>query len=447
MKNIHLIMPFARWHLWDTLVNAYRPMNIILHPLFYRNEKRIFSTEEWIQPFVADMDAPAEYSTAIINAFIDNAGIVDGDYYVTASDDDMYERQAFDKIRRMDDPVVIISMKRGYQTPLAAPEDKAYDPTTLYADTESMKVGRIGGEQIFMKGSVLKTIYFNEWLPVVADGFVAETLKLMLGDSIRYEPNLYALFNYYEPGRWERAGLKISFGAIVNDQVRLDMCLKQSQIPGQMNVVFGAESATKGLNKLLDIIEREGADVAALVHQDMYFRQGWLVQVRDQIAKLPDSWVVAGIIGKDMKGLICGKLHDTRIPLHFNTADIHTFPHEACCFDECVILVNMKTGFRFDETLDGWDLYGTLCVLQAWEMGGTAWIIDAFAEHHCMRPFTWVPDELFKKNFKWLWTKYSGIVDRIDTTAMGMPEDMRKELRFGTSASPDVRAVNRLSMQ
>ena len=38
--------------------------------------------------------------------------------------------------------------------------------------------------------------------------------------------------------------------------------------------------------------------------------------------------------------------------------------------------------------------------VQAEGMGGTAWIIDAYAEHFCMRPFTWVPDIEFQKNFK-----------------------------------------------
>jgi len=234
---------------------------------------------------------------------------------------------------------------------------------------------------------------------------------------------------------------KIAFGVMINDILRLDMVLRQSQIDGDMHYVKNPESATRGLNLLLDIIENEGNDIAVLTHQDMYYTQGWTDKVKDQLSLLPDSWIVAGIIGKDYEGRICGKFHDMRVPLHFNTSEYHTFPHPACCFDECCIIVNMKSGFRFDETVDGFDLYGTLCVLQAWEMGGTAWVIDAFAEHYCMRPFTWVPDQLFRDNYRSLHDRFEKINNgkRLDSTAIGLPkeiiDEINEKMAFMTSAA------------
>jgi hypothetical protein len=218
--------------------------------------------------------------------------------------------------------------------------------------------------------------------------------------------------------------LKVSFGVITNDIMRLDMVLRQSEIDPAIkcHTVKCPETATKGLNKLLSIMESEGNDVAVLAHHDMFFRQGWLEQMEAQIKMLPDSWVVAGIIGKDMEGKICGRIHDMRIPLHFSTS--HKFPHPASCFDECCIIINLKKGFRFDEGLTGFDLYGTLCVLQAWEMGGTAWMINAFAEHYCMRPFTWYPDKAFEDCFKWIHRRFPN-ADRIDTTVLGVPEEKK----------------------
>ena len=210
-----------------------------------------------------------------------------------------------------------------------------------------------------------------------------------------------------------------SFGVLVNDPHRLDMVLRQSDIDGSMHAVKLPETATKGLNKLLGIIEAEGSDIAVLCHQDMYFRSGWIDQVMDQISKLPDSWIVAGVIGKDEDGKICGRLHDMRMPLHFSTS--HAFPHPASCFDECVIIVNMKKGFIFDEGLKGFDLYGTSCVCQAWEMGGTAWIIDAFCEHYCMRPFSWFPGKDFEESFKWIYNRFPN-AKRFDSTVLGVEE-------------------------
>ncbi len=218
--------------------------------------------------------------------------------------------------------------------------------------------------------------------------------------------------------------MKASFGVLVNDIVRLDMVFRQSELDPKTrcHTIKLPDSATKGLNKLLDIMEAEGNDVAILSHQDMFYRQGWLEQVEAQLAKLPESWVVAGIIGKDMEGAICGRFHDMRVPLLFNTE--HIFPEPAACFDECCIIINLKKGFRFIEELDGFDLYGTLCVLQAKEMGGTAWIIDAFAEHYCMRSFSWYPDAEFEKWFKWLYQRFPN-ADRIDTTVLGVPREKK----------------------
>jgi len=132
--------------------------------------------------------------------------------------------------------------------------------------------------------------------------------------------------------------LKVSIGCITNDVYRLNTVLKKSSLPGELHYIHNPESATKGLNKLLDIIEAEGADIAVLTHQDMYYRQGWLAMLQGQLAQLPESWVCAGIIGKDMEGRLCGKIHDMRIVDNINTDFIHTFPHEACCFDECTII-------------------------------------------------------------------------------------------------------------
>jgi hypothetical protein len=217
---------------------------------------------------------------------------------------------------------------------------------------------------------------------------------------------------------------KVAFGVLVNDPLRLANVFQQSEVnPAiKVHIIKEPTTATSGLNKLLGIIEAEGADVAVLAHQDMYFRQGWLEQLYDQLALLPDSWVVAGVVGKDMQGRFCGQFQDMRTPLKFWTMDIHEFPQQASCFDEAVIIINLRKGFRFDETLKGFDLYGTLCVLQAWEQGGTAWVLDAFCEHFCTRPNTWHPDETFRASFKWLYRRFPG-APRIDSTVFGAPKE------------------------
>ena len=262
--------------------------------------------------------------------------------------------------------------------------------------------------------------------PVTREWVEAELAKYDAGDSgflyrwVRDNHNARMIVS-----RYLETGPVIAFGVMVNDLMRLDMCFRQSEIDGKAHIIKEPESATKGLNRLLDIAQAQGADVAVLAHQDMYFRQAWIQQVKDQLSLLPDSWVVAGIIGKDLEGNICGKFHDMRIAPVFNTSDIHTFPQPAACFDECCIIVNLKSGFRFDEALEGFDLYGTMVVLQAQEMGGTAWIIDAFAEHYCMRPFSWFPDKDFQARFKWLHERFPNAL-KIDSTVLAVPNQNEK---------------------
>ena len=435
MNQVHLVMPFSRLHMISTLRQAYRPMDCIWHPIVYQDQVQDF-IESWVDPFVIPGNDPGHGPLGCmvkINHFIRGHEFIDEDYYILATDDGMFEPNVFEKIKQMDDDVVIISLKRGYQIPKDCDPLKAYPTNTLLASPFNVRVGYVSGDQVFVKGKYFKTYLWDE-NSLVADGLMAIHMKENY--NIRYEPDLYSLFNYYEPGRWDKRevnqDLKISFGCMVSDPLRLNMVLQQSELQGSAHYIQNAESATKGLNLLLDKIEAEGAEIAVLCHQDMFFRSGWLPQVKEQLSLLPDSWIVAGVIGKDMDGIICGQFHDMRLPLKFNTKHIHYFPHPACCFDEAVIIVNLKKGFRFDESLDGFDLYGTLCVLQTWEMGGTAWILDAYCEHYCMRLFSWYPDDDFVARYKWLYDRYENLY-RVDSTALGLPAD--GNVRFETSAA------------
>lgn len=202
MKNIHLFMPFSRHELWPKLLEAYRPMNVILHPLTFVDEATVECSEKWVQPFVSKMKRHGTFGVPLHNAFIKQFPLVDDDYYCQMADDDMYEPGVFDAIRKIDSPVVIISMKRGHHTPEGVSKERRYPTETLYACPENTEVGFVGGEQVFIKGSVLRTALYDETNPATADGLMAEYLKTIY--SIHYEPDLFALFNYYEPGRWDK---------------------------------------------------------------------------------------------------------------------------------------------------------------------------------------------------------------------------------------------------
>lgn len=194
----------------------------------------------------------------------------------------------------------------------------------------------------------------------------------------------------------------VKFGCMINDMNRFNMVLRKSELPGELMYIFNPESATKGLNILLN---RTGEDdIIVLTHQDMYFRAGWYEQMLNQISQLPENWQIVGLFGKDKNNKPCGRLRDMRFVQPFSTP--HNFPCGASCVDECVIIA--RGDFRFDEGLDGFDLYGTLAVLQAEENGRGAYIIDAPAEHYCMRPFSWYPNKDFERRYKWLMKRFPG---------------------------------------
>lgn len=421
MKQVHLVMPFMRNENKQLLLDAYRPMNVILHPIMFADEVSNFD-EAWVIPCIIPLkhkQGPPgmEVQNVKRNYFIEHEPIIDDDYYVAVDDDDMYEDGVLDEIKKMDDDILIISMKRGKNIPANVIPDREYPTSTLVAHPDNVAVGEISNQQSFVKGKVFRKYLYDDQ-GHCGDGRLAVRRK-EAGEQMVFRPDLFALMNFYEPGRWE--GLKISFGVIVNDWTRFKQVFQQSQIVGEAHFIKQPESATKGLNKLLEIMEADNADIAVLSHQDMHYKADWIGMVRSQIEKLPESWVVAGIIGKDAQGRISGIFRDMRIPNYFDTSDIHEFPQPASCFDECCIIVNLKKGFRFDEELEGFDLYGSLCVLQALKMGGTAWIINAYAEHYCSRSMHWSPDQKFCDNFKWLYNRFPGM--KVDTTAIGFKED------------------------
>jgi hypothetical protein len=199
MKNVHVVMPFKRHQHTQNLIDYYSKTNTILYPLTFVDEKPMDAIADWIRPFVTQRQEAVFPCAKLINLFIKTANIVNDEYYVQANDDEIYEDGVFKQISEYDDDVVVISMKRGHHIPTKS-ECPPYLTTTIMGDPNNMFVGQIGGEQVFIKGRIFKTLNFSE-TDVCRDGIIAEELKHKY--RIRYEPNLYCLFNYFEPGRWD----------------------------------------------------------------------------------------------------------------------------------------------------------------------------------------------------------------------------------------------------
>lgn len=166
---------------------------------------------EWV--VVRLFEKPPEYvqckSNWMVNRWIrdeiENNRLNPETQYMILCDDDSVEEGFFDKIP--DENVVCVSMKRGdrkmnhvvwtdYKNQMGRWEDSI---DILYANSENMQIACVGGEQVILKGKVLRDYRYG--LSNIGDGEMIEKVKEEW--DITYVPDAYVLFNYFEDGRYE----------------------------------------------------------------------------------------------------------------------------------------------------------------------------------------------------------------------------------------------------
>lgn len=136
---------------------------------------------------------------AKINHFIQKCEIVDNDYYQILNDDDALPLGFFEVQKAIAGDIVIFSMKRGDHVPAHQNPLQTHPTTDLIATRNNMRIGGMGLQQIRFKGSIFKTLVCKD--NPFADGMLIETLRER--QDIVFVPNVYILFNYLEPGRYE----------------------------------------------------------------------------------------------------------------------------------------------------------------------------------------------------------------------------------------------------
>lgn len=143
-------------------------------------------------------------SNYIFNKFLDE-GLDDETQYILLCDDDVVEEGFWEKIPNED--VVIVSMKRTDRTTIHMVWDDWSTQTghwelgvdTLMASPDNLRIARVGGEQIIIKGKVLKNYRYG--LSNVGDGEMI--LQVAEKEKIHFVPDAYVLFNYLEAGRYK----------------------------------------------------------------------------------------------------------------------------------------------------------------------------------------------------------------------------------------------------
>lgn len=208
----NVITPLSRYENIKSLIQVLEPLNVTWHVITDSDASfRIFFDQEWIKHYICPNKEVQfwERCNHAINWFLDLGIVQDDQIYCILNDDDAYEPDFFEKIKKakeiasksnMNSDVIICSMERGHRLPSTAVHPRMHPPTKLWAYPENMAVGGVGIEQIILTGKIISK--YRLPLEAAGDGmFIMEILK---DHQPIYVPQANVWFNYFEPERWNK---------------------------------------------------------------------------------------------------------------------------------------------------------------------------------------------------------------------------------------------------
>ena len=155
------------------------------------------------------------------------------------------------------------------------------------------------------------------------------------------------------------------------------------------------------------------AQVLIFCHHDIVFPLNWLQTLQNQmdvIERDDKNWGVLGVMGVGNNGSGIGSIADP-----YSTRKLGQLPSAVQSLDEVCLIVKSGNGFRFDEDLGGFHLYGADLCLQSHNMGMKCYGIEATLQHLSAgaldRTFFDIASKLRKK-----WSRVSGSPLTIETT-------------------------------
>lgn len=208
--NIHVISPFYRKHLVNTLINYLEPMKIEWYPVCDQVDIEPFKTITipWIHPLLCEpLKLPGDQSFKKINHFLDTMKVIDDDYYCFMGDDDMYEPNFFNVIRQQTAKIIFFSGSRGNRKPINSPAIQGFRALRIFSK-DDIKLGNINVAQYVIKGEIFKQIRFKNDHPH-DDGTFAIELKERFQHDFIILPDLFVFINYFEPGRYTNRKFKL----------------------------------------------------------------------------------------------------------------------------------------------------------------------------------------------------------------------------------------------
>jgi hypothetical protein len=135
---------------------------------------------------------------ALLNQYVMNGGFNADERYCCLCDDDWYPPGFVAALSRFDEPLVVVSMRRGDHLP-----PKALHPEwNLIAAPQNLHYGHVGFEQFCFRGDVLNAIAEHQW------ALTRPNEDIGINAAARFKtvfaPELEVWFNWFEEGRWDK---------------------------------------------------------------------------------------------------------------------------------------------------------------------------------------------------------------------------------------------------
>lgn len=204
---ITVVTPFKRKENLPFLIKAFHGKChwIVLQA----TDEEVIDFPDWVDVRRYDVTNKRSISNRLFNEFIAH-GVEDDTQYILLNDDDSIEEGFFDKIPSA--PVVCVSMKRNdvpnkhivwdnWKSKSCHWEDGI---DVLIAHPDNMKVARVGGEQLIVKGYVLRNYRYGiDDSSADMPGDAKFVMNVLEEYEPVYVPDAYVLFNYFEDGRFK----------------------------------------------------------------------------------------------------------------------------------------------------------------------------------------------------------------------------------------------------
>jgi len=130
-------------------------------------------------------------------------------------------------------------------------------------------------------------------------------------------------------------------------------------------------------------LARTAAPVCLLAHQDVYLPAGFLdrmIAVLCDLTVAHPDWMVAGPYGVTPQGRHVGRVWDVAMGRELGQSGAPAAAVDS--LDELLLILRRPDGYRFDENLREFHMYGTDLVQTAWAMKRSAWAVELPVVHN-----------------------------------------------------------------